>query len=135
MAQTIGEPEARPNDELRAALLEALDLADRAGVALSYACGNAHGGRCTLVSLQGRDAELPMSRSDALRIALRARGSEVEASTVHDLERGGRGPWVALQTAMSGGVRLEVYTQATPDEVAAARDELEARTVEAVLQS
>lgn len=119
-----------PNDRLRAALLEALDLADRAGVALSWAQANAHDGRCTQVHLQGRDGDSRMSRSDALRIALRARGSQVTASDVYDVRS--ERAWVTLDTELSGGVRLCVYAQPTPDELAAA---LEAAVVEAVLQS
>lgn len=129
---------ARPNDELRAALLEALDIADRAGVAVSWAQGSARGGRCSSVHLQARGDDLrTMPRTDALRITLRARpiGAQLDP-TSQVFDPAGRDPWLTLAATLpSTGARLEVYTQPTADELAAARDALEAATVEAVLQS
>lgn len=126
---------ARPNDEVRAALLEALDLADRAGVAVSWAHANARDGRCHLVTLQstGEDGRSRMPRSDALRILLRAaRSSEVTSDGVLDLDGL---PWVALWARLASGVRLDVYTVPTADELDAARAARETAVVEAVLQS
>ena len=117
---------ARPNDELRAAVLEALDIADRAGVAVSWVQAQAHNGRAVDVHLQGRDGDSgAMSRTDALRIALRA-GSRSDVGVTGPL--GGGDKFVTLDVRMRSGVKLAVYCQPTADE-------LEAAVAAAVLQS
>ena len=115
---------ARPNDKVRAALLEALDYADRAGVALSYACGTAFrtrgGGHVVLQGGSGTDGD--MSRTDALRIALRV-GGEQEFDPASGDRRLSR-----LEVMTRSGVRLVLLCEPS-------RAQLEALTVEAVLQS
>ena len=121
---------ARPNDEVRAAVLEALDYADRAGVKVTCVTGLQYGGdpAVQIHASQVGNPSQPMPHTDALRILLRAaRASEVATSDPRGGENGGR--WHVVHTAaMRSGVNLHVFAQPSPVQ-------LEAAVVEAVLQS
>jgi hypothetical protein len=71
---------SRPNDALRTALRDLLDLADRAGVALTYVTASHHADVSERVGMtvQGDSGAngLCMTLSDALRIALRCPGRQ-----------------------------------------------------------
>lgn len=112
---------ARPNDAVRLALLEVLDIADRAGVQVAPTV-YLHDGRPAQVVLQGGDGRL-LLLTDALRIALRLR-TDVERD-----EPTRSCPHTALRSRLPGtGVPLTVICEPSHAQV-------EAAVVEAVLQS
>lgn len=120
---------ARPNDRLRAAALEALDLADRAGVRLSAVHVSQYGQQAPTVGVHASSGDGPMAHADALRILLRVAALEAhETSAVRE----GGGRLVVHHTARtSSGVELHLYAQPSPEQLeahAAARAELAAVT-------
>jgi hypothetical protein len=74
-AADAAEAAARPNARMRTAALEVLELADRAGVTISfttYASAD-DPGEPRMIHVLGRSGERHMLLTDALRIALRGR--------------------------------------------------------------
>ena len=122
----------RPNDALRAGLLAALDLADRAGVALTYVTGQARESVVREIGLMATaDDGTKMSRGDALRIVLRATPGTQPRTDVYEDATGA--PWATLTARHAlDGADLVVYTAPTDGELAAAHAAFEA--VEAVTQ-
>lgn len=115
---------ARPNDRTRAALLEVLDIADRAGVQVAPTV-YVHDGRPAQIVLQGRSgaAGRLLLLTDALRLALRTR-----AAVERDEPTRGC-PHTALRSRLPGtGVALTIICEPT-------YAQLEAAVVEAVLRS
>ena len=111
---------ARPNDGTRAALLEVLDLADRAGVQVAPTV-YVHDGRPAFVLLQGPGRLMPLT--DALRLALRTR------AVVERDEPTRACPHTALRSRLRGtGVALTIICEQS-------HEQLEEAVVEAVLQS
>jgi hypothetical protein len=121
---------ARPNDRTRAVVLELLDVADRAGVALSCITVNVHGGRVTAANMHGaadNDERHRMTYMGALRIALRLSGRDGirDADEIHILP--GSRPYVAMRVRHVD-VDVTIFCEPTPAM-------LEAATVAAALQS
>jgi len=116
---------ARPNDEVRAAVLEALDIADRAGVRVTCVSGMQHGDGPVRVQVfatrSSTDApplgSRAMPHTDALRILLRAGHRDaVESSDVADA--GTLHVWHTVRTR--SGVVLEVCAAPSPVQLEAA---------------
>lgn len=105
---------ARPNERLRAALLEALDLADRAGVALTMLSGSTYGGGAPSLNLHASTSRVAgMSHTDALRILLRVEKLDaVETGPVTE-STGGRLS-VCHTTRTRSGCELNVYALPSP---------------------
>lgn len=72
------EAAARPNERMRAVALEVLELADRAGVTITFSlyATAADPGEPGMIHVQGRSGEQHMLLTDALRLALRGQGAE-----------------------------------------------------------
>lgn len=116
---------ARPNDTARAAVLEVLDLADRAGVRLTYVNVFPHDGDPgPSVHVQGGGTGQHMTSSDALRIALRAGSRDTVERYAPEAPRTATSVVVTTRS----GVVLTILCEPT-------REQLEAAVVEAVLQS
>lgn len=112
---------ARPNEVLRGALLEALDLADRAGVALTMLSASQYGDGAPSLNMHASTSRSAgMSHGDALRILLRV-------DKLHGLETGpvtesGAGRLSVCHTARTAsGCELNVYSVPSPTALEAYR--------------
>lgn len=112
---------ARPNEVLRGALLEALDLADRAGVALTMLSASQYGEKSPTLNLHASSsAAAGMSHGDALRILLRVdKLHAVETSGVTESSAGRLSVCHTARTA--SGCELNVYAVPSPTALEAYR--------------
>lgn len=103
---------ARPNEAMRRAALDLLDVADRAGVQLSGLSLNYSGGKVHSANMHGVHEGWRMRYTDGLRILLRLQ-SRAGLNGMDDVRDNGRNPYLAVHTEHRG-IDVTVFCDPSP---------------------